>query len=247
MKNARKFEFGLSFDPPGSRGAARVAAPVPEPAPLLEPEPEPEEPPPPPPPTFSQEELDAARHLGLLEGRTTGETDAMQRIERRLADTVERLAHDLENMADGQQAALARIERQATELTVDIVRKLFPAFVARSGTVEIAAMIADALGLAIEAPKLTLRCAPDMIEALEPILTQTAARSGFEGRLSVRGDPDLTETDCRIEWSEGGLDRESGRLMTEIESAVARGLQDFDRRFGSDGAGTPGAFEEVRP
>ena len=245
MKNARKFEFGLSFDPPGSRGAARMAAPVPEPEPV--PEPDPEAPPAPPPPTFSQEELDAARHLGLLEGRTAGETDAMQRIERRLADTVERLAHDLENLGGAQQAALARIERQATGLAVDMVRKLFPAFVARSGTVEIAALITDAFTLALEAPKLTLRCAPDMIAALEPILTQTAARSGFEGRLSVRGDPDLTETDCRIEWSEGGLDRESGRLMTEIESAVARGLQDFDRRFGSDGAGTPGALEEVRP
>ncbi|HEV2674059.1 MAG TPA: FliH/SctL family protein [Aliidongia sp.] len=246
MKNARKFEFGLSFDPPNARGAARAAA-TPAPAPEILPEPEPEAPPPPPAPTFGQEELDAARHLGLMEGRTIGETDAMQRIERRLADTVERLAHDLENLGEAQQAALGRIERQATALAVDVVRKLFPAFVARSGTVEIAALIADALSLAMEQPKLTLRCAPDMIGALEPILTQTAARSGFEGRLAVRGDPELSETDCRIEWNEGGLDRESGRLMTEIESAVARGLEDFDRRFGSDGAGNSGALEEVRP
>ncbi len=78
MSSARKFEFGLSFDPPGTRGSTRAAAPAPAPEPL--PEPEPEAPPPPPPPTLSQEELDAARHLGLLEGRTAGETDAMYRI-----------------------------------------------------------------------------------------------------------------------------------------------------------------------
>ena len=242
MKSARKFVFGLSFDPPGTRGAGRMAAPAPEPEP--QPEPEPEEPPPPPPPTFSQEELDATRHQGWLEGRAVGEADTMERIERRVADTVERLTHDLQGLAGAQQAALTRIERQATELVVAMVRKLFPAFVARSGTAEIAALVADALSLAQEQPKLALRCAPDMIAAIEPILTEAAARSGFEGRLSVRGDPDLSETDCKIEWNDGGLDRDSGRLMTEIESAVARGLQDFDRRFGSDGTGTSGALEE---
>ena len=244
MKNARKFEFGLSFDPPGTRGAAPAMAPAPVSEPL--PEPEPEEPPPPPEPTFSREELDATRHQGWLEGRASGEADAMERNERRLADTIERVAHDLAGLAGSQQTALAQIERQATGLAVEIVRKLFPAFVARSGTVEIQALIADALSLAQEQPKLALRCAPDMIEAIEPILTAAAGRSGFEGRLSVRGDPDLTETDCRIEWNEGGMDRDSGRLMNEIESAIARGLQDFDRRFGSDGAGTSGAFEENR-
>ena len=245
MTGARKFEFGLSFDPPGPvRGVARTAVPEPEPEPL--PEPEPEEPPPPPAPTFSQEELDATRHQGWLEGRAAGEADAMERTERRLADTVERLAHDLQSLAGAQDAALGRIERQATELSVAIVRKLFPALVARSGTVEIAALVADAISLAQEQPKLVLHCAPGMIEALEPILAEAAARSGFEGRLSVRGDAALGETDCRIEWNDGGLDRNSSRLMTEIESAVARGLEDFDRRLGSDGTGTSGAHEEVR-
>jgi flagellar assembly protein FliH len=245
MKEARKFEFGLSFDPPGSPGAPRVAAPAPEPE--IVPEPEPVEPPPPPEPTFSQEELDIARHQGFLEGRAAGEADTMERIERRLADTLERFGHDLQGLAGAQDAALARIERQATELTVAIVRKLFPAFVARSGTAEISALVTDAFSLAQQQPKLTLLCAPDMTEALEPILTQAAAQSGFEGRLAVRGDAALGETDCRIEWNDGGLDRDSSRLMHEIESAVARGLEDFDRRFGSDGAGPPGAHEEIRP
>jgi len=245
MKPARKFEFGLSFDPPGTRGAPRATAPVPLPEVL--PEPEPEEPPPPPEPTFSQEEMHETRHQGWLEGRAAGEADAMERNERRLADTIERLTHALEGLAGSQHASLGRVERQATELALGLVRKLFPAFVQRSGTVEIQALIADALSLAQEQPKLALRCAPDMTQAIEPILTEAAARSGFEGRLSVRGDPDLTETDCRIEWNEGGMDRDTGRLMHEIESAIARGLEDFDRRFGSDGAGTSGALEENRP
>jgi flagellar assembly protein FliH len=245
MKTARKFEFDLSFDPPGTRGG-RAAAPAPAPEPEVVPEPEPEEPPPPPPPSFSQEELDAARHLGLLEGRNAGEMDAMQRIERRLADTVERLSHDLETLAGAQQEAFARIERQATELSVAVVRKLFPALVARSGTEEIAALVTDALELALEQPKLTLRCAPDMAAALEPILAQAAARSGFEGRLNVRDDPALGETDCRIEWNDGGLDRDAGRVMAEVDAAVARGLADFDRRFGNGGADGSGAIEESR-
>jgi flagellar assembly protein FliH len=241
MKTARKFEFDLSFDPPGTRGVRATPEPAPEPEPIAEPEPE--EPPPPPAPTFNQEELDAARHLGLLEGRNAGEMDAMQRIERRLADTVERLAHDIETLADTQQSTFAAVERQATELAVTVVRKLFPALVARSGTAEIEALVGEAMELALEQPKLTLRCAPDMVEPLEPVLMKAAARTGFEGKLAVRADAELGETDCRIEWADGGLDRDTARVMAEVDAAVARGLADFDRRFGTDDTG---AIEESR-
>jgi len=240
MASPRKFDFDRSFDPPGFRDGRRIP-PVVAPPPMPEPEPEPEEPPPPPAPTFSQEELDAARHQGWVEGRAAGEADAMERTERRLADAVERLTYELNGLSSAQSAALERIERQAAEVALTMVKKLFPALTERAGTAEIEALIADGLSLARDEPKLAVLCAPDMMATVEPILATAAAKSGFEGRLAVRADESFGQSDCRIEWTAGGLDRDASRLMDEIESAVARGLADFDRRFGSVGR------EEVRP
>jgi flagellar assembly protein FliH len=124
------------------------------------------------------------RHQGWLEGRAAGEADAMARNERRLADTIERLTHDLEGLAGSQQTSLARIERQATELAVTIVRKLFPAFVQRSGTVEIQALIAEA--------DAALRAGDDRGDRADPDRRRRAERlrrpPQRPGRSGARGD-----------------------------------------------------------
>jgi flagellar assembly protein FliH len=241
MPVVRRFEFDLSFDVP--RVAVLAKALEPE-APPPEPEPEPE-PPPPPEPTFSKDELDAAYERGMMTGRQAGEIDAMTGIERRLADTTEQLAHRLHDFAQSHKCAIAQVERQATEVSLMALRKIFPAFLARAHTTELEALFGDAFEHAIEEPRVLVRTSPAMRGALEPLVRATADQAGFEGKLSIIDDPRLAETDCRIEWADGGVEHDPQRLMDVIEAAVARGLADFDRQLAPNGAGTAGAIEET--
>jgi flagellar assembly protein FliH len=242
MPVVRRFEFDLSFDAPHK---SRIRKVEPEPVPIIEPEPEPAAPEPPPEPTFSQAELDAAFERGLTNGRQAGELDAMDRIERRLAETTERLAYQFKDLADHQGHAIAMVERQAAEATLTALRKLFPAFLSRGGAAEIQAMLTDAFEHALEEPRILVRTAPDMRDALEPLVRTTAGQAGFDGKLIIIEDNRLGEMDCRIEWAEGGVERNPRRLMDAIETAVTRGLADFDRRHASDRAATHPALQEA--
>jgi flagellar assembly protein FliH len=244
MPVVRRFEFDLSFDAP--HAAARMCEMAPEPVSMVEPEPEvPEPPPPPPEPTYSQSEVDAAFERGLTNGRQAGELDAMERIERRLAETAERLAYQFKDLADHQRHAIAMVERQAAEATLAALRKLFPALLARGGATEIEAMLSDAFANALEEPRILVRTAPDMRNALEPLVRTTAGQAGFDGKLIIIEDSRLDAMDCRIEWAEGGVERNPRRLMDAIETAVARGLADFDRRHASDRVATHPALQEA--
>jgi flagellar assembly protein FliH len=42
----------------------------------------------------------------------------------------------------------------------------------------------------------------------------------FEGRLVVLAEPDITVGDCRIEWADGGINRDSAAADAVISEAV---------------------------
>ncbi|MEI9982321.1 MAG: hypothetical protein WDN69_03345 [Aliidongia sp.] len=142
-----------------------------------------------------------------------------------------------------QARAQAAIERQAAEMSMLALRKLFPALLERAETGELEAVFTEAFAQAIEEPRILVRAAPALIDALDERLRAIAARAGFEGKLSLIGDPRLAETDCRVEWSEGGVERDPRRSLKAIETAIENGIAAFDRQ---NGTGEPDAAD-ARP
>ena len=67
------------------------------------------------------------------------------------------------------------------------------------------------------------------LDALQERLTQLSAASGFEGRVVLIGDDAMGESDCRVEWADGGVEREAGRIWRAIEEALARYIAVDDR------------------
>ena len=53
-------------------------------------------------------------------------------------------------------------------------------------------------------------------------LDAIARTRGFEGRLVVLGEPGVAVGDCRIEWADGGINRDSAAADAAISEAVAR-------------------------
>ena len=62
----------------------------------------------------------------------------------------------------------------------------------------------------------------DIHEAAKAKLEEIAQARGFEGRLVVHADPQLAPGDCRIEWAEGGVNRDEAAILATIEELVGR-------------------------
>ena len=45
---------------------------------------------------------------------------------------------------------------------------------------------------------------------------------GFEGRLAVLADESLKAGDCRIEWADGGVNRDHVATLSAIDDVVGR-------------------------
>lgn len=246
MSSVRKFLFDESFDVDAPHARQhQIQDDYLEP----EPEPEPELPPPPPPPTFGEADLAAARAEGYAEGEVAGKSagygqgfvagnnagrqDGYENAKREIEATVQaRIANALEAIGGGvqhlineQHAAGAVLSDQPVHIALAIVRKLMPELARRGGLAEVEGMVRACLTDLIDEPRLIVRVAEDTVDLVREHLDEVIGSRGFGAKLMVVGDPALAPASCRIEWAEGGLERDTARLLADIERRVANLLE----------------------
>lgn len=199
MPSISKFLFDTSFDGPAA------AAPV---KPVRR--------------NFTAAELEAEKAKAFAEGHAAGvgETanDAAQRTAVALEAVAARLG-DLLNQADKYRAdSLQTAVGAATAMT----RKLLPALARREAVNEIEALVRDCLGRMHDEPKIVLRLHESLVDTFRANIEAAADAAGFSGRVVVVADPRQSPADARIEWADGGVERNTQQVWQEIEAIIDR-------------------------
>ncbi len=172
--------------------------------------------------TFSGGELDEARQAGYAEGRGVGLAEAAESAAAKAAVALESLAAKLPAFLAAQDAHAIAIQRQAIAALRIIVVKALPAYAAREPLAEIEALAAKCLAEAFDEPRVVLRVANDVYEAVRERIDAIAGASGYGGRIVLLADDKLSGGDARIEWADGGAERRLDEQMNEIDTALAR-------------------------
>jgi flagellar assembly protein FliH len=236
MNVAKKFLFENSFDDPmpttDKASAAHLVskqaqASIPEP--VVEPEA----------PSFNEEELaaacDQARKQGDKEGHKRGLVEGQQRLEAQITAALSTISAQLTLAVRAATEAPVEITQAATELALAILRKMHPALSAKRGLDEVEAVLASCLEQLKKEPRLVAYVPNDLLDPLNERVSTISAARGFEGRVVLIGDPELADSDCRIEWADGGLERDTRRLWSDIEAALDRCLIQPNGMNGTDG------------
>jgi flagellar assembly protein FliH len=160
----------------------------------------------------------AAHHRGYEDAKT----DAGIEAGRRMAAALEAIAASLAEASAALKAIEARLECEAVEVAVAVARKLAPALVAGEPFAEISALASSCFRELIAAPHIAVRVNDELYAAIREKLEAIARRRGFEGRLVVLAEAEVAPGDCRIEWADGGINRDSAAADAAIGEAVAR-------------------------
>ena len=172
-------------------------------------------------PSFSAEDLAQAETAAFAAGRDAARAEARASQEQTIADALGRLEVLLgqaeASLAEHHQARL----RNAVEVAMAALRKLFPDLARRHGLEEAMALLASCLERLDDEPRLVIRIADAALDAVKMRVDSLTQRCGYEGRVILLADDSLAEGDLRIEWADGGAERDSGRLWQEIEEILA--------------------------
>lgn len=210
MSAPHRFLFDQSFDLPDAPRA--IPRKPPPPAPL------------PPEPAFGKAELDAAHAAGIAQGREMAMAEAARTAEERASAALTAIASGVEGLLSAQQRIMEEIQRRGIETLRMIVQKTVPALARKAPLVEIETLLADCLRESFDEPRVVLRVADALFENVQARLQSIAASTGFAGKLVLLADEALGPGDARVEWSEGGAERDTRRLLRDFDGALSRAL-----------------------
>lgn len=174
-----------------------------------------------------EETLRSARHESYEEGFEAGRKAAEASAENRFLENAARIEETLGELLARLDSKLAEHETEAAQLAVATARKFAMNLVAREPIAEVEGLFRECIGKVGDAPHLVVRVNEELYEEAASRLQTIASQSGFEGRLIVMGEPDITIGDCRIEWAEGGVNRD----LKNTDAQITRRLKSyFDAR-----------------
>ena len=153
-------------------------------------------------------------------GYADAQADAKIEYDRRVAGAMDRIAANLAEANRALKSIETRLECEAVEVAVAVARKLAPALIAREPFAEISALASDCFRELVSAPHIAVRVNDALYASAREKLEDIVRANNFQGRLVVLAEPDIAVGDCRIEWADGGINRDSAAADAAISAAV---------------------------
>lgn len=219
----QKYMFDLDFGPP----PANRPKPAEQAEDVFEAEPEPDLPPP---PTFTEEDLQVVREAAYEEGHRNGTAEANETQQALLAASLDRVSNALAMLDAAQADANDLNQRIAARVAMAVLKKVLPAACEQNAFEEVVRTVQECLTHVLDEPRIIVRVDSSLVDPLRERLEHTAIEHGFEGRVVVQADPRVAIGDCRVEWTDGGAERDQTRLIADIETAVNRALAPPEHR-----------------
>jgi|SRR5689334_16748464 flagellar assembly protein FliH len=163
-----------------------------------------------------------AESQAYRKGFTAGEEQAQQEAAQRIAAALSVIADGLGRLDSALATIETRLETEAVEVAVAVAAKLAPALLAREPLAEISALATECFHHLVSTPQVAVRVGPAIYEVAKSKIEDIARERGFEGRLVILSDESLAPGDCRIEWTDGGVNRDQAATTLAIDEMVGR-------------------------
>ena len=188
---------------------------------------------------MTEEELAALKAEAFSQGRAQGAEEARLGAETLAAQSLARIEERLKTAMTELDMAKDAISRDAVQAAIFTVRKIAPGFAKNANLAEIEALVASCLGSVLDEPRVVVRVHDSLLDILKDRVADLAERAGFGGRVVLIADDNLNAADCRVEWADGGAERDTEWLWSQIEGVVQRFLSGLSVPATPGAAGTP--------
>jgi len=202
MPSISKFLFDTSFDGPGGKPAAAAPKPIKR--------------------NYTAAELEAEKAKAFAEGHNSGAAEAANEAAARTAAAATAIAKRIAEVLTQLDRHHAESTQTAVGSAVAMTRKLLPALSRSAAGGEIEALIRDCLGRLHNEPKIVIRLHQSMVDSFRERIETMASDAGFSGRVVVVAEPKVAPADARIEWADGGVERNTEQVWQEIEAIIER-------------------------
>lgn len=159
------------------------------------------------------------------EGKVQGTEEAQQSIEKSCEMILENVKNSLDVMIARHDEQIMSMEKNATILVMTIIRKLAPAIITETPLKEIEALVQECMKNNPLEPRMVIRVDEKMLPLLRRKIDTLQTTSDYHGQVVLISEPMTNISDCRVEWIDGGAERDFEGLMNSIEETVNKFLE----------------------
>jgi len=159
---------------------------------------------------------------GYQRGFAAAKAEILAEAEQLSAAALERVAVTLEGLMRGLSGVEARLETEAVDVAVAVAKKLAAALIDREPLAEISALAMDCFRHLVTAPHVVVRVNDAQHASVGKPIEEMVRARGLASHLVVLAEPEIQTGDCRIEWADGGINRDRRATEAVIDEAVSR-------------------------
>jgi flagellar assembly protein FliH len=194
----RKFMFDRSFDDVAIAQRAIERKPV-----LMKPE-----------------QIDAMKKESHDSGFTAGQKAGNEEQLAHVAAIMATVAKNVDALMKNLDALSHEQAVHTRQLVMAIAKKIMPEFTARNGLQEIEVLIDKAVHDMAREPRLVVRVNEAQLDAVNEKIQTITTQRAYSGQVIVLADAGVAAGDCRIEWADGGIERNTQATWDAIETTV---------------------------
>jgi len=151
----------------------------------------------------------AAGKLAGKEEQVAEQTSVLNTIDQNVTSLIKNIA----TIAQEQ-------EEQTRRLALTISKKILPTFMSQNGLQEIEALVTDTLREMAREPRLVVRVHESEFDVLNEKIQSIATQRAYPGKIVILADTEVVSGDCRIEWADGGVERNTPTTEKSIEQTL---------------------------
>ena len=171
---------------------------------------------------YTEDDICAARDTAFAEGRNTALKEALTSSEHLITQLLPAIGQQIDALREANETVYAKVAENAVKVAVTIAHKVVPELARNNAFEEIEGLVRECLNTLYEEPRVVVRVHDQVLDKLKPRIDEITSACGFNGNVVLFGDNHMAGTDCRVEWADGGAERNIELLWQEIDDAISR-------------------------
>ena len=170
--------------------------------------------------TLKPDDYDALKKESFDQGFAEGTRVTQEGQGRVIAALLEKLGESIDHLVTELHTQKNQRDSDLRQSVMAIAKKLLPSTLAENGMQEMQKLIADTIIEMAHEPRLVVRTSEHDFETLNAYVTEIANKRAYAGKLIVVSDEAIVAGDCRIEWADGGIERNVNDTWEKISDVV---------------------------
>lgn len=200
--------------------------------------------------SYLAKDVEEIRKEAYAEGTRSAQAMADQAI----ASSLKQMSAVVESLFNVMDKEVENVRNEAAQLAFAIGSKIAGKALDDNPTRGIEELIDDCLENLRSEPHVHIQVHPQNVEDVGTRIQETMNGRAFGGQLHISPSDGLSETDVRIEWANGGVEKSRREIVTTIakiidhkwNTSVLADLSELDNQSREDEAPAPGSVGAIQ-